>query len=108
MCGKVIKMTNENSNSDSGNQPTESLQASDEMPEHFIQDGSPMDQALSIDAGADNVQPSLETAHPDIRDGSVSSRNPLKNFMKKVQQRYNDVPQAWGQMRTNSPRKENR
>lgn len=101
-------MTNENSNSDSGNQPTESLRASDEMPEHLVQDGTMNGQTLSVDAGKDNAQPSLETAHPDIRDGSVSSRNPLKNFMKSVRQRYNDVPQAWGQMRTNSPRKESR
>ena len=100
-------MTNENSNSDSGNQPTESLQASDEMPDDFVQEGSFFDQTRA-DAGKDTVQPSLETAHPDIRDGSVSSRNPLKNFMKSVRQRYNDVPQAWGQMRTNSPRKESR
>ena len=101
-------MTNENSNSDSGNQPTESLRASDEMPDDFVQEGLLFDQPLSSDAGKDSVQPSLETAHPDIRDGSVSSRNPLKNFMKSVRQRYNDVPQAWGQMRTNSPRKESR
>jgi len=95
-------MTNKNSNPDSENQPTESLQASDEMPDERSAVGPIIDGNR-----ADNVQPSMEsTAHPDIRDGNVSSGSPLKNFMKRVQQGYDNIPRAWGQMRTNSSRKE--
>jgi hypothetical protein len=42
------------------------------------------------------------TAHPAIADGSVSSSNPLRKFMQRTKDKFDAVPQGWGQMRTNS------
>ena len=42
------------------------------------------------------------TAHPAIADGSVDSSNPLRKFMQRTKERFDSVPQGWGQKRTNS------
>ena len=42
------------------------------------------------------------TAHPAIADGSVDSTNPLRKFMQRTKEKFDAVPQGWGQMRTNS------
>ena len=47
----------------------------------------------------EEVTPS-PTAHPAIADGSVSSKSPLRNFMQRAKEKFDTVPQGWGQMRT--------
>jgi hypothetical protein len=47
----------------------------------------------------EEVTPS-STAHPAIADGSVSAKSPLRNFMQRAKDKFDSVPQGWGQMRT--------
>ena len=51
-----------------------------------------------------NVETTLaaSTAHPAIADGSVSSTNPLRKFMQRTKEKFDAVPQGWGQVRTNT------
>ena len=57
--------------------------------------------AENIESSSTEEEVSLSpTAHPAIADGSVSAKSPLRNFMQRAKEKYDKVPQGWGQMRT--------